>query len=183
MRITAGQFRSRNIKTLKSDVSRPTSDKVRQAIFSRVGPYFQKSTFLDVFGGSGAMGLEALSRGMSEVVCIEKDPAASRLILENAKAFDVMNQMTLYKGDVLVQLKKINQKFDYIFIDPPYAYPKFEEVIQYVVDHLSYSHSEIIVESDSDKDLSDRFGNFVCVQSKKYGHTQVRYYEMSDENE
>lgn len=178
MRITAGIHRSRNLKTLDSDISRPTSDKVRQAIFSRIGPYFQDEQFLDVFSGTGAMALEGISRGIQHAVCIEKNPKARRIILENAKLLNEEKKISLLAGDAFVELDKLQTAFDYVFIDPPYAYDNFEGIIQKVVDHCVHDQSLIIVESDHMKVLPESFGKFQCVHTKKYGQTRLSYYEV-----
>lgn len=178
MRITAGTHRSRNLKTLDSDVTRPTSDKIRQAIFSRIGPYFDAASFLDVFGGTGAMALEAVSRGMGEAVCIEAYGPAQRIINENIKLLGEMSHVKLVKGDALIQLEKLNQKFDYIFIDPPYKYDYFEDIIRNAIKFCSHQHTLIIVESDATKELPEIIENFECVHSKKYGHSKLFYYEV-----
>lgn len=182
MRITAGTHRSRNLKTLSSDHTRPTSDKIRQALFSKVGPYFQGGRFLDVFSGTGAMGLESLSRGMDEVVAFENNNQAARLILENVKALKETDHFKLLKGDAKELLKQDLGKFDLVFIDPPYDYNDFEGIINLVVEHCVHEDSIIIVESDHTKQLADGFGDFHCVQAKKYGQTMVRYFEVIHES-
>lgn len=182
MRITAGTHRSRNLKTLESNLTRPTSDKVRQAIYSRVGPYFNGETLLDVFSGTGAMALEGLSRGMSRVTCIEKNAQARRLILENIKLLGEQDHVDLIHGDALLELERLNHKFDLVFIDPPYDYPHFEAIIELVVANCVHENSLIIVESDKDKVLPQQFRTFVCSHSKRYGQTLISYYE-GDDNE
>ena len=177
MRITAGTHRSRVLKTLDSTISRPTSDKVRQAIYSRIGPYFQDSTMLDVFSGTGAMALEGLSRGMAHVTCIEKNAQARRLILDNVTLLNETANVTLINGDALNVLDTLGQVFDVIFVDPPYDYPYFESIIETLVARCTHSNSLIIVESDAHKDLPTTVGTFTCVHSKRYGQTLISYYE------
>lgn len=180
MRITAGRNRSRALKTLKSDISRPTTDKVRQAIYSRIGPYFDGDVMLDVFAGSGAMGFEALSRGMGHVMAIEVNRQAYQLIQENAKALNEEAQISLILGDALKVVSGLNQTFDYVFIDPPYAYPHFETIIKVVIQSCVKPNTTIIVESDTTLKLPELILGFECIHQKKYGNTMIRYYEMSD---
>lgn len=182
MRITAGTHRSRNLKTLASDVTRPTSDKMRQAIFSRIGPYFDNTSFLDVFGGTGAMALEAISRGMNHAVCIERYVPAQRIIQENIKLLNENAKVTLVKGDALKQLETLKQRFDYIFIDPPYKYKYFESIIKEAIIHCAHENTLIIVESDAQKELPQVIENFECIHSKKYGQSKLFYYEVIYEN-
>lgn len=178
MRVIAGKYGSRNIETLKGMTTRPTSDKVRAAIFSKIGPYFNDETFLDVFGGSGAMSLEALSRGMKRVTILEKDIRASKMIQKNIDAFNENENCQLIKGDSLKILEQLPQKFDYIFIDPPYAYEHTEVIIKMIIDNQIVEESGlIIVETDLRYDLPEEISEFACVNLKKYSKTVVRYYE------
>ena len=89
MRVVAGKFRSRKIEAVEGMSTRPTADKIKEAIFSRVGPYFQGGNMLDGYGGSGNMGIEAISRGMEHVDCFEIHPKAIATIKKNLKNFNI----------------------------------------------------------------------------------------------
>lgn len=178
MRIIAGKYGSRNIETLKGMTTRPTSDKVRSAIFSKIGPYFNEERFLDVFGGSGAMSLEALSRGMNHVTILEKDSRAAKMIQKNINTFKENENCQIIKGDSLKILEQLPQQFDYVFIDPPYAYEHTEEIIGLIIENRIVEDTGlIIVETDLRYDLPETILNFSCVNVKKYSKTIVRYYE------
>ncbi len=179
MKIVAGHYRSRIIKTLPNDHTRPTSDKVRSAIFSRVGPFFQEGLFLDCFGGSGAMGIEALSRGMEKTHVIENHRDAMNLIKQNYKDLGLLEQCECHFGDIMKIFPQLNETFDLIFMDPPYNYPYFNELIESIVEHrLLKEDAVLIVESDKHCVLKEAYGDLVCVKDKTYGHTRVRYYEV-----
>ncbi len=177
MRITAGTHRSRNLKTLNGDQTRPTTDKIRQAIFSRIGPYFNNTSFLDVFSGSGAMALEARSRGVEVVYALEQHSGALSIIKDNAKSLN--ESIEILKGDAMQLIPSLKQKFDYIFIDPPYHYDKFQVVIETCIQNCVHEDTLIIVESDISLKLDETILNFECVHEKKYGQTRIRYYEVN----
>ena len=169
MRIIAGKFKSRRLKTLKGDQTRPSSDRLKEAMFNQLGPYFEKGTFLDIFGGSGAVGLEALSRGMDKVTFIEKNPKAAKIIKENSKLLDVLEHITLQVGDVKRLLKTINEKYDIIFMDPPYEYQDIDTIVEMASNHLK-ENGWLIVETYKDVELQ---------VSKDLIQKDVRYYGIS----
>ena len=181
MRITAGVHRSRTLKTLKSDHTRPTSDKIRQAIFSKVGPFFQEGSFLDVFCGTGAMGLEALSRGMDRVLAFENHGPAAAIINENVKLLKEEKNFKLMRGDAQNLIQKDNGLFDIVFMDPPYDYKDFDLMISLIVKHAVHDDSIIIVESDSQHTLKESYSQFTCTQEKVYGHTKLCYFEVCED--
>jgi 16S rRNA (guanine966-N2)-methyltransferase len=123
MRIIAGKFKGRRLKTLKGLRIRPTSDRVREALFSILGDMVRGSRVLDLFAGSGALGLEALSRGAEEVVFVEKDRDAREIIRENITALAMDASCKVIPGDYRNVLKRLGNKdgsFDLILADPPY---------------------------------------------------------------
>ena len=121
MRITGGFLKNQSLKTPKGDRTRPTSEKLRQSVFNIAQAHVENCAFLDLFAGSGAMGIEALSRGAKKVTFIEKDRSALKALKENLIALDLSPSATLIAGDVLLQLKRLKrEKFNLIYIDPPY---------------------------------------------------------------
>src|SRR3954447_23137106 len=124
MRIIAGRFRSRLLKTVPGLAVRPTPDRLREAMFNVLAGRVQGSTFLDAFAGSGAVGLEALSRGAKHVILIEKSTAALGVIRENVAALDVAAEVTVLRGSAARLLAGITANI--AFVDPPY-----EQVNQY----------------------------------------------------
>jgi 16S rRNA (guanine966-N2)-methyltransferase len=135
MRITGGVFRSRAVIAPKGQETRPTSDRVREALFSMLtsdGVFDDAPTVLDLYAGSGALAWEALSRGASRVVLVENAPKAVRAIRENAAALDVGDRIEIRAIPALRALASIDETFDLIVIDPPYAEVRmraFEDVL------------------------------------------------------
>lgn len=98
MRIVAGEFRSRVISAVEGNTTRPTTDKIKEAVFSRIGPYFDGGNMLDLFGGSGNMSLEAISRGMEHALVCDVSHAAVSTIHKNVKTLDVASRVTIWKN-------------------------------------------------------------------------------------
>lgn len=125
MRIIAGTFRSRHLLPLKKLKIRPTSDMLRETLFNILGPSVEGSRFLDLFAGTGAVGVEALSRGASFVVFVENHSPAAHLISQNLAALRVTENVRLMKSDAVNAIQKLESErqppFDFVFLDPPYA--------------------------------------------------------------
>jgi 16S rRNA (guanine(966)-N(2))-methyltransferase RsmD len=128
MRIIAGKYRSRILKSLKGLALRPTSDRLRETLFNVLGPSVAGARFLDIFAGTGAVGIEALSRGTVEAVFIEKHVPAAKLIRRNLDSLGITTGATILTSDALTALEKLAARqshstslIDFVFLDPPYA--------------------------------------------------------------
>jgi 16S rRNA (guanine966-N2)-methyltransferase len=128
MRIIAGKYRSRILKSLKGLALRPTSDRLRETLFNILGPGVVGSRFLDVFAGTGAVGIEALSRSAADVTFIENHAPAAKLIRQNLDSLQITTGYTILAADALTALQKLAARhtpstppFDFVFVDPPYA--------------------------------------------------------------
>jgi len=128
MRVIAGTYRSRILKSLKGLALRPTSDRLRETLFNVLGDAVSAARFIDLFAGTGAVGIEALSRGASEVVFIENHAPAATLIRRNLESLDIRSGATVLSMDAVRGLEKLAAKltlgkpaYDFVFVDPPYA--------------------------------------------------------------
>lgn len=128
MRVIAGIYRSRILKSLKGSALRPTSDRLRETLFNILGHDLSETRFVDVFAGTGAIGIEALSRGAVEAVFIEKHGPAAALIRRNIESLGIKGGTTVVAGDALAGLERVAAKhrangiaYDYVYLDPPYA--------------------------------------------------------------
>ena len=125
MRVIAGTYRSRILKSLKGPALRPTSGRLRETLFDVLGAGVQGARFLDLFAGTGAVGIEALSRGASEVAFIEKHKPAAALIRRNLESLGVRAATAVLAADALRGLEQLaaeqKEAFDFVFLDPPYA--------------------------------------------------------------
>ncbi|MFZ0213353.1 MAG: 16S rRNA (guanine(966)-N(2))-methyltransferase RsmD [Candidatus Acidiferrales bacterium] len=127
MRVIAGKFKSRRLKTLRGTALRPTSDRLRETLFNILGATVEGSLFVDVFAGSGAVGIEAISRGAEQVIFIEKIAVAARLIRENLKSLEITAGAEVLPVDAIRGLEQLASQralADIIFLDPPYARPQ-----------------------------------------------------------
>lgn len=124
LRIIGGNYRNRLLKTPKGEQTRPTLAVMRKAVFDILQSDVEGAHFLDLYAGSGAMGLEALSRGAKHATFVETDKQAFRCIEENTRLLEVQDQCTLMSYDTLLALKKLakaDKHFDIVYVDPPYA--------------------------------------------------------------
>jgi 16S rRNA (guanine966-N2)-methyltransferase len=118
MRVIAGRFRSRKLKPVPGLHTRPTPDRLREALFNVLAPRIEGAVFLDAYAGTGAIAIEALSRGARHAILIERDPAALAILLENLQTFDLLNEATVVRGSAAGKLP--NYPSDIAFLDPPY---------------------------------------------------------------
>lgn len=128
MKIIAGIYKNRALKAPKGNTTRPTSSRLRETVFNILQNEIENARFLDLFAGSGAMGLEALSRGASYSAFVESNRDAARMLQENIEKLNVQKQTTLLCGDCLAQLPRLarlEKPFNIIYVDPPYGTAEF----------------------------------------------------------
>ncbi len=185
MRIIAGKFRSRTVEAVPGSNTRPTSDKIKEAIFSRIGPYFDGGTMLDLFAGSGAMSLEALSRGIEKSYLVDMDHLAMKTIKSNISALKLQNQCHLYTCDYKTALRQIsneNIKFDFIFLDPPYARQEISVILNQLVENNNLNlHCDVVCETDKDVELLENYHSLIKQKEAVYGITKITYYKFKGE--
>lgn len=186
MRVIAGEYGGRRLKSLAGDNTRPTTDKVKEAIFNMIGPYFDRGDVLDLYAGSGSLAIEAISRGMERAYCVEKNNAAIRVIKENIvitkepekfviKKLDATKALTLFKEE------KIG--FDLVILDPPYAKQEIVKQLQLMIDyHLLTETAIIVCETDKSVSLDETIGRLVKIREAIYGITKITIYRMEVPN-
>lgn len=158
MRVIAGEFKSRSLKAVPGNLTRPTSDKVKESLFQMIGPFFSAGHALDLFAGSGNLGIEAISRGIEHVTFVEKNPKAIRTIHENIALVKVADQTTVYRMDAFRALQlfaKEKMKYDLIFVDPPYEKISYQKILEQIVTlDLLADSGKIICEHDPSNNFS-----------------------------
>ena len=157
MRVIAGSARRIQLKTLEGMDTRPTTDRIKETLFNMIAPYLYDRMFLDLFSGSGGIGIEALSRGAMEAVFVEKNPKAMACIKENLKRTHLEKKGITMSMDVMTALYKLegDKQFDYIFMDPPYEHELERRVLEYLADSdLLADDGVIIVEASKMTDFS-----------------------------
>ena len=159
MRVIAGKYKKRQLKVPKSQLTRPTTDKNKENLFNMIGPYFQGGTVLDLFGGSGGLGIEAISRGCDTLYSVDHQYEAFKTIKEN-----------LYEKGI---------KFDYVFLDPPYGKGLVDDILQYLVDHQMLNPQACIVVEELKEVEFKGIEGIELNKRKEYGITALNifYYE------
>lgn len=146
MRIIAGVHRSRQLKTLEGKNTRPMMDRMKESVFNTIGPYFDGGNVLDLFGGSGALSLESISRGASHAYISEIARDAVKIITENVNSLKEQDKVTIMNLDYKIALKRLeNMKFDLVFLDPPYRLNLVNELIDYLVSHDMLNEGAYVV--------------------------------------
>ncbi len=169
MRVVAGRFGGRRIEAPPGRDTRPTSDRVREALFSILGPAVEGARVLDLYAGSGALGIEALSRGASSATFVDSAPRAVAAVRRNLESLGV--EATVERADAVSWLKRGSATFDLVFLDPPYssAPREAQELSEHLPAVLSNNHV-IVTESDKRAPLEL---DFPLADERVYGDTRV----------
>ena len=175
MRVITGTARGRKLKEPVGMDTRPTTDRLREAMFSRLGPYFEGGRVLDLFAGSGAIALEALSRGFDEAVLVDSSREACRIVRENIASLQVQAWSRVYQSDYKTALEKLEGQFDLIFLDPPYAFDRMEELIRTIGEKdLLKDDGVLAVETNARTELSP-IEPFYIEKDAVYGISRITY--------
>jgi 16S rRNA (guanine966-N2)-methyltransferase len=175
VRVIAGQFRSRRLKSVPGMAVRPTPDRLREALFNVLAPRLPGKTFLDAYAGSGAVGIEALSRGAKHVVLVERSAKALEVLRENLSALNIGKEATVVRGSAAVLLP--NYPCDIAFIDPPY-----EEVAEYPdsLHALAATAVDLVIaQHPSRMILEKRYGRLRNVRVLRQGDNSLSFYEIA----
>lgn len=174
-RIIAGAARGRRLASPRGTGTRPTSDKVRGAVFNVLGQFFEGGAVLDLYAGTGALALEALSRGCARAVCVEADRAAAEIIAENAAACRVADRVEIRRGRVLEVIPRLpHGAFALAFVDPPYEVGP-EEALAVLEDALAPG-GQVVAEHDARRSPADRYGALALADRRAYGATGISIY-------
>ena len=177
MRVVAGSARGRRLEAPHGAATRPTSDKVRQAVFNVLGQFFDGGAVLDLYAGSGAMALEALSRGASRAVCVESDRGAAEVILRNAAACGLADRVEVRRETVDLALGRLPRRaFALVFIDPPYALGP--EPALAAIAALLAPGAVVVAEHDARRPPATRCGALALSDRRSYGDTGISIYRL-----
>ena len=182
MRIIAGENRGKKLKAVPGMKTRPTADRVKEAVFSSIDDRLYGSRFLDVFSGTGNIALEAISRGAEEVVLLEKDADALKVIQDNVTACRQDSRCTIMRGDSMASMNTLSRQgkqFDIIYVDPPYQAGLYEEVLKNIAEkQLLAQGGLILLECAKNTSLSIENSIFFIYKEKCYGDTCVLYVQQ-----
>lgn len=184
MRIITGAYRGRRLLSPKDLSVRPTSDRVKEAIFSMISDNISESVVLDLFAGTGSLGLEALSRGAKHCYFIDNDRESVRLIKENINHCGAGDESTLFVGDFNYALTRIKEALDLVFLDPPYEGNALEKALTKLGEENFMAPGGLVVtEHGPKKIMPDNVGSLEKLKEKKYGTVHVTIYQAKDKDE
>ena len=182
MRVTTGLARGRNLEAPRGMDTRPSSDMTKQAVFNIIQNYVEGSTFLDLFAGSGQMGIEALSRGAKHAVFVDSDARAIESVQNNLKHCDLSDKAKIAKMDAESFLQSTSNRFDLVFMDPPYQQKLVDKVLNQVSQHMSEG-GIIICETQRDEELPQAAGKYTVSKTYLYGKAKITVYREAQEEE
>ena len=174
MRVIAGEFRSRRLKSIPGEATRPTPDRLRETLFDILSPRIEGATFLDAYAGTGAVGIEALSRGARHVWFLEKNRAALQALRENLASLKLEARATVVSGPVLLTLDR--ERADIVFLDPPYAlereYPSALHLLSQMLPPLT------VIQHAVRMALPDAQGPLTRTRLVKQGDNALSFYAL-----
>jgi len=182
MRVIGGNFRGRKLAALHGRNVRPTADRVREAIFNILGPRVRGARVLDLFCGTGALGIEAMSRNASEAVFVDSAGASLNVVRKNLTLCGLTDTVRVIKWDVVKSLNPLlayREHFDLVFLDPPYN----RQMVLPPLGHLATHHlvapdAMIIVEHDPAETIPQGHGQWAVTDTRRYGQTQVTFLTL-----
>lgn len=177
MRVITGTARGRRLITLEGDDVRPTTDKVKEALFSIIQFELEGRRVLDLFAGSGQLGIEALSRGAKSAVFVDKSKKSIEIVKANLNSTGLGKNASVINSDSLSFLKTRLDKFDIAFLDPPYSKGILQQALQLMPKVMSES-GVIICESPKEEVLPDEVGNFAVAKKYCYGKMALTTYRL-----
>ncbi|GIP36753.1 methyltransferase [Paenibacillus sp. J31TS4] len=183
MRVISGEAGGRPLKAVPGMGTRPTTDKVKEAVFSMIGPYFDGGKALDLFAGTGGLGIEALSRGMELAVFIDREKKSIDVIRDNLKATGLEKRAEVYRNDsfrALKALAKRDIRFDLVLLDPPYKLTGMDDVLLQLEElGLANPGAVVLIEHDAEHRYAARIGSFVERRHTEYGEIAITLYDYA----
>jgi 16S rRNA (guanine(966)-N(2))-methyltransferase RsmD len=184
VRIISGQYRGLTLKTLRGGKLRPTSDQLRETLFDVLGPSIEGARFLDAYAGTGAVGIEALSRGASDVVFVEQHRPAAELIRQNLARLKIDSGYWVQTSSVVSGLDKFSERgerFDFVFVDPPYdAIREYHQTLRELGRGRLLTPSTLVVaEHSRHVILEDEYVSLRRSRTIRHGDAQLSFYRLA----
>ena len=179
MRIIGGSMRGTKLFTLEGDNTRPTLDRVKEALFSKINYDLQDAIVLDLFAGSGALGLEALSRGAQKSFLCDKSRDAIKIINQNIEKTRTKDKIELLNCDyknAIIEFKNKNIKFDIVFLDPPYN-KGIEDKVFNDISRVLKENSVVVLETEY---VAPEYDGFEIIRQAKYGRVYITLYRLME---
>ncbi len=180
MRVISGLARGLKLSSIDGMETRPTLDRVKEPLFSMLMPYIYDKIVLDLFAGSGALGIEAISRGAQRCVFVDKNPKCAAVISENIKKARFEDKCTVVNSDYNSFLIKSNQKFDLVFLDPPYKMGLIDDILKTLCENNHLANDAIVcVEADDKTEIS--YDGYTLLKERKYGRVRLFILQLEKE--
>lgn len=178
MRIIAGKKRGMKLLGFEGESIRPTTDRVKENIFNMIAPHVADAVVLDLFAGTGALSLEAISRGAAAAVLCEQSAPSQKIIRQNLSKTGFSEACTLICGDCFHYLAACCQKFDLIFLDPPYNTGLLEKALHEIVRRGCLADGGLVVAECDGPERPEAVGGLTLVKERKYGRTYILIYTL-----
>lgn len=180
MKVISGILKGRKIDGYNIDGTRPTMDRVKESIFGMIQDYIKDSIFLDLFAGSGQIGIEAISNGAKECYFIDNNNEVIKVLNNNINTLNIKDKSKVILSDwkkFLNECNTKNIKFDLIFVDPPYDYDVYEKILDKVSNLDLLNKNGLIILEHSNLKLKDNYNNLILYKYKSYGNKSVNIYK------
>jgi 16S rRNA (guanine(966)-N(2))-methyltransferase RsmD len=186
IRVITGKAKGRKLKMVPGDTTRPVMDRVKEALFNILGIGIVKASFLDLFAGTGSVGIEALSRGAARVVFIEKDRRAVRTIHENLEITRLAAQAEVVRADVFAYVQNAREGFEYVYVAPPQYQGMWKQTLLDLDSNpaIVVPDGVVVVQIDPDEREAVELRTFKLFDERVYGNTALLFFErIADESE
>lgn len=184
MRIIAGEYGGRPLNGLVGEDTRPTSDNIKETMFNFIGPYFEGGVVLDLYAGTGALAIEAISRGAAEAYLIDQNAVAFETINKNIEMTKAPEKFNVFKGNAanhLIMLMHKQLQFNLIFLDPPYKEQTIVSDIEWLLEHEMIAERALITcETHSSVELPEEIGDLTVYKKRHCGKTLLTIYSRGD---
>ena len=179
MRVITGSARGRKLETLSGGDVRPTTDKVKEAVFSAIQFDIEGRSFLDLFAGSGQMGIEALSRGAKSATFIDKSRKSVEIVRKNLNSAGLYDKARVLHADSLSFIDSITEPFDIVYLDPPFNSGLLQKALPKIAEKVKNT-GVIIAENEENEDILQKYGDFMLDRKKHYGKINISMYRHKD---
>lgn len=180
MRIISGIRRGHKLFEFEGDDVRPTTDRVKESVFNIIQTFIPDAVCLDMFAGSGALSFEAISRGAKKAVCLDKDKRSIDIIKKNANSLGFSDYCEIINTSCFDYMERSKEKFDVIFLDPPYNKNFIEPVLEGIVKNNLLNEDGIVVLESDGTDFHDDFDGLEMYRQRKYGRTYITVYKKNN---
>lgn len=183
MKVISGFLKGRKINGFNIEGTRPTQDRVKESLMASIQTYLKDAIVLDLFAGSGQLGIETISNGAKTCYFIDNNPEVIKVLKTNIKNLAIQEYSKVFLSDwkkMLNEFGKNNQKFDLIFVDPPYDYDVYEKVLKKVIELDLLTDNGLIVLEYANNKFLDQYDNLIAIKEKKYGYKNIKIFKKRE---